>query len=293
MKKFLLSAIILFTSFSAINAQDDVAVEQPKKLFEYPMAPDTCSTLESRCNYIVQNFWNNFDISKPITDMAGFDGAFRDYVDFFRYAHRSIVMSSIRDFMFKARVNVTNLPLIGMVAQEALYGPNAEYWSDEVYVEFARALAENTALKKELRNYYANQIGRINSCPEGQPVPDVQLTTADGKRTTLAEIPSEGFLLFFTDGSIDSSIGRTRLSTDLVMNQLADSGKVTIVQIALQPYKEGWADGMPTNWVNLCSEQVADRYDLRILPCCYILDKERRIIEKNVTVSQLKQALGQ
>ena len=66
----------------ALTAQAQLAEQQPGRLFAYPLAPDTCSTLESRCNYIITHFWDNFDISKPVTDVEAFENTFRDFVDF-------------------------------------------------------------------------------------------------------------------------------------------------------------------------------------------------------------------
>ena len=83
--------------------------EAPKTPFAYPVAPDTCSTLEGRCNYICQHFWDNYDISKPIANDNDFMQAFRDFVGFFQYANRNVVMTSIGDLMNKARSNTPNL----------------------------------------------------------------------------------------------------------------------------------------------------------------------------------------
>ena len=60
MRRFLYLLVLLMCSVSAVKAQSQTT------LFAYPVAPDTCTTLEGRCNYIVQRFWDNFDFSKPI-----------------------------------------------------------------------------------------------------------------------------------------------------------------------------------------------------------------------------------
>ena len=67
MKHLLLIVTSLLLACPVLWAQE-VAPQQPGTLFAYPLASDTCSTLESRCNYIITHFWDNFDISKPITD---------------------------------------------------------------------------------------------------------------------------------------------------------------------------------------------------------------------------------
>ena len=153
MKHILLFITALALYASTTSAQVQLADQLPGTLFAYPQAPDTCSTLESRCNYIITHFWDNFDISRPITDDVAFESTFRDFVDFFRYAHRNVVLVNVRDFINKAQSNAANLQKVGEVAERALYGPTAEFWSDEVYVAFAKPLASSKQLPKAVREH--------------------------------------------------------------------------------------------------------------------------------------------
>ena len=167
MRRILLFISVLLLCSVAAMAQDRLAEQLPGRLFPYPMAPDTCTTLESRCNYIITHFWDGYDISKPISDEAVFEDTFRDFVDFFRFAHRNIVMNSVSDLMNKAQSNSSNLLKLGEVAERALYGTEAEFWSDEVYVAFIKPLASNKSLPKQVRERYASQLARINSVQVG------------------------------------------------------------------------------------------------------------------------------
>lgn len=269
-------------------AQNDA----PKTPFPYPTAPDSCTTLESRCNFIVANFWNNYNISRPITNDADFETAFRDYVNIVKYCHRTIAISSVRNFIFKARSNSGNLLKIGRVAESALYGPYAEYWSDELYVEFAKTLAESTNLKQADRNYYKRQVDVINKCQVEAVLPDFDIVLASGKKGKLSDIEAEVYLLFFTDDNTNSIIDRTRLSTDVGVNNLIASGGVKVIQVKIGKYVAGWADTMPENWVNVSSEQVFNNIDVRTVPSCLILDKDRKILTKNVSVEDVKSAMN-
>ncbi len=266
--------------------------QQAETLFPYPQAPDSCSTLESRCNYIIQHFWDNFDITRPLPEQGKFETAFRDYVTFFRYANRNIVFASIRDFMFKARSNTNNLVRIGQTAEQALYSPYAEYWSDEVYLQFAKSMAETSTLKKDIRNYYKQQIKRIEHNQEGSIITDLEINLSDGEKTRLSELQAKGFLILFSDNSSESSIARLRLSTDININSLISSGQLAVIQVYLGRPDSDWAAAQPQNWTNAYSDQAAKQIDLRMLPCCYLLDGERKILNKNVDIEQLKQAIN-
>lgn len=295
MKRILLFISALILTASALSAQVQLAEKLPGALFAYPMAPDTCSTLESRCNYIISHFWDNFDISKPITDDAAFENTFRDYVDFFRYAHRNIVLSSVRDFVNKAQSNTANLQKVGAVAERALYGSDAEYWSDEVYVAFAQPLAASKQLSRAERDHYAGQLARINAVQVGA-VLDFDYIGIDGTKHRLSELPeAQSYILLFLDDSTDSTIGRLRLSTDVALNALIAADNAMLVCMCTNRYNDQWAktaEGYGDNWVVGCSEELAKNLDLRTFPCCYILDGQRTIVNKSLSVETLMSAVN-
>lgn len=278
-----------------LSAQNQLAELQEGRLFAYPLAPDTCSTLESRCNYIITHFWDNFDISKPITDNQAFETTFRDFVDFFRYSHRNIVLGVVRDLVNKAQSNASNLQKLGDVAERALYGTEAEYWSDEVYAAFARSLASSKQLPKNLREHYAEQLARINAVQVGATL-DIEYTGLDGAKHRLSELPAaESYILLFVDDSTDSTIGRLRLSTDVALNALLDSGQVMLLCLSTNKYNTDWASaaaGYASNWTVGCSEDLPLKLDLRAFPCCYVLDGERTIVNKALSVEGLMSAVN-
>jgi hypothetical protein len=295
MKRILLFISALFLTSAALSAQEQLAEKLPDRLFAYPMAPDTCSTLESRCNYIISHFWDNYDISKPISDEVAFENTFRDFVDFFRYAHRNIVLSTVRDFVNKAQSNTANLQKVGAIAERALYGSEAEYWSDEVYVAFAKTLAASKQLPRSERDHYASQLARINAVQLGA-ILDFEYIGIDGMKHRLSELPeAQNYILLFLDDSTDSSIGRLRLSTDVALNALLTEGNSVLVCLCTNKYNDQWAQaaaGYGDNWVVGCGEDLAKNLDLRAFPCCYVLDGQRTIVNKSLSVEGLMSAVN-
>ena len=294
MKPIILFITALAVASLPMRAQVQLAEQQPGTLFAYPLAPDTCSTLEERCNLIITHFWDGFDISKPITDDAAFERTFRDFVDFFRYSHRNVVMSTVRDFINKAQSNASNLQKVGQVAESALYGTEAEYWSDEVYVAFAKALAGSKQLPRDVRDHYASQLARINSVQVGAML-DFEFVGLDGLKQHLSDLNAKTFILLFLDDSTDSMIGRLRLSTDVALNALLNEGEATLVCLCANKYTADWASaaaGYADNWIIGCGENLAKDLDLRAFPVCYMLDDQRTILNKTLSVEALMTAVN-
>ena len=294
MKRIILFISAMMLATTSVVAQEQLAEQQPGRLFAYPLAPDTCATLESRCNYIITHFWDNYDISKPIVDDVAFEQTFRDYVDFFRYAHRNVVMASVRDLVNKAQSNASNLQRLGEVAERALYGTDAEFWSDEVYVAFVKPLAASKQLSRELRSYYGKQLARINAVQVGS-VLDFDYVGTDGLKHRLSDLTAPTFILLFIDDSTDSTIGRLRLSTDVALNALLNEGKAQLVCLSVNDYSREWAEAAGSyadNWMIGCGENLLRDLDLRAYPCCYVLDGDRTIVNKSLTVEALMSAVN-
>lgn len=291
---YLLITALSLAGALSLFAQTQLAEQQPGTLFPYPVAPDTCSTLEERCNYIITHFWDNYDISKSITDMEAFENTFRDFVDFFRYGHRNVVLGVVADLVNKAQSNASNLQKLGEVAERALYGPDAEFWSDEVYVSFIRPLAASKQLPRDVRDYYARQLASINAVQVGSQL-DVEYTSIDGTKHRLSELDAKTFILLFLDDGTDSTIGRLRLSTDVALNALLETGDATLVCLCVNKYSTDWAQravGYADNWLVGCSENLVRNLDLRSFPCCYVLDQERTIVNKSLSVEGLMSAVN-
>ena len=185
-----------------------------------------------------------------------------------------------------------------MLAEMGLYNVGAEYWSDEIYTEFLKAVIGNKQLKQDVRKYYAKQMERINRTQLGASLASVTYTDADGKKVSIADIEADMVMIFITlDSDADQSFQRVRLSTDVAINSILDSGKVKLLCLSPEKYSKEWAHnakGYAQNWlVGACPElSVEGDYDVRYTPRFIILDKDKNIIQKNVDLEAIKATFG-
>ena len=100
-------------------------------------------------------------------------------------------------------------------------------------------------------------------------------------------------MVFLTDNGSDSSIDRLRLSTDVNVNALIEAGQLVVVNVLVDKCSGRWTDeakSLPANWVNGYNERLDDEIDVRMLPSCFVVDAEHKILNKNVSVEAIKQA---
>ena len=95
----------------------------------------------------------------------------------------------------------------------------------------------------------------------------------------------------FSDNSSGSSIERMRLSTDIAFGKAVESGQIEVINIIVGDVPKKWdadSQSYSSTWLVGASKDVADKIDLRIMPCIYVLDQNFKVIAKNRTVDFFK-----
>lgn len=284
-----LKILLIFTVISAFGMS--CGAEAPKTLFPYPQAPDTISSLERRSDYIISHFWDKCDLSKPIKDEEGLENAFQDYAVFFQFAHKQIVLTSINDLMNKAQSNTRNFMMLARIAEKSLYDVGGVIWSDEAYLPFAENVVKSSKIKDIEKLRYKNQIAKIYNNRIGAVAQQLEYTDIDGKRKKSDSLEADNILVFFNDPDCDDCrILRLRLSTDVALNKLIEDGKLQVLCIYPGAYSKEWADDAKRYsdlWEIGASENADTKYDLRLIPNIYVLDKDKKIVMKNATLDDL------
>ena len=283
----------LSVSLVGINAN----AQEFETLFPYPQAPDTCTTLESRCNYSTRHFWDKCDVSKPFG--ASSDSlllkAMSDYLSIMGQANVNVGLTSVGSLMFKAQANKANFMKLLSCAELLLYYMQAPV-VDDVYLAFLKAAVDASWMQKEAKRHYRGQMAAIEASKLGATVTDFEVTTAAGTRH-ISQLPldsAEIVLLFFTNDETSSSIAATRLSADLGVNDLLKQGYTKVINIYTgKNVKKFLATAsMYPDWTLVAAPNVYEKIDVRKLPSFYVLDKGLKVMNKNLTIDEIKNAFN-
>lgn len=287
----------IFLVIAAMWTASAVATAQTT-LFDYPIAPDTCQTLESRCNYSVQHFWDNCDLTKPFA--AGTDSLLVEAMDtYFNImaagANANLSIGSARDLMFKSQAVQANFIKLAQVAEFLLYR-NPTSFRDDLYLTFAQAVADNNAVKKDMREHYRDQVKRINTTKLDERITDFSFTDINGAKHKLSELESDSVaqvLILITDGSSNSNIERMRLDTDVIVNALVEAGVLKVLNIVTGDAAKQWdkdSRELAAKWIVGANKDITSQLDIRYMPCIITLDNKLTVLQKNITVDDIKNA---
>lgn len=287
-KKILLSIALAATALSFAASAQETTV---KPLFDYPQVPDKLTKANMRANFMVEHLWDKCDLEKTtITDVEAFHETFTDYLSFFALADKTSVDKSIKKYVERVAKNQNNLNMtVGMLQQEVL-NIHSQYCSDEVYGMFVAYLSENKKVPEKLKEVLNANVAILNNSKEGAQIADLRLAKSPSGATSLYSLsPAYTVLFLNTDGCTDCSIYKVRLSADLNTNRLIEAGKISVVSV----YSDSLPDldtrlaAEPQNWSVATAPNIEGTFDMRIRPSVYVLDAEKKIVSKFVSVDNM------
>ena len=119
--------------------------------------------------------------------------------------------------------------------------------------------------------------------------------TRDGKRSELLKTKGKHILLFMGDPECDNcSVVKKELMANHFLNKCIEDGTLTVLSVCVEGKTEAWEQTpAPDKWIDACDDTQMIfgemLYDIPGLPVLYLLDKNHKVIMKNVQLFQIEQ----
>lgn len=266
------------------NAQGIIEIEP---LFEYPIAPEEMVLLSDKSNYLVDIFWDKLDFNnKEAVNQIALNDAFHVYLTPLRWADEKHATQSLDRLINRISGNPTLLVQFAKAAEENLYGPRAEFTSDEIYLRFLDAAVKNKKLSKSRKEKFSSRSQLIRNTSEGAPAPSFKFINVEGKEETYFPMSTPTIIIFGDPEDTDWRFLRLKLDSDLQLSSMLDKGKLNIIYIAINK-DENWKNAVSNysrKWKVGESDQIKDIYDIRTVPSVYLIGQDGKILMKNVPI---------
>lgn len=204
-------------------------------------------------------------------------GAIVDSDNAFMQEHINILMEKVT----AGGVNDRFLAL----AEKYLYEPNSPYYNDEVYLCFLKYEAKTDFRHLSQSARYKRHYIMMQKNQKGKPATDFTYETQKGNKGTLYAVDAKYLILFFNDPSCSEC---KQVKEELISKKetLASFGaKVFALYIDDNPAE--WRTATyPAEWLNGYAPVIDsdDLYNIRALPCLYLLDNKKQVIFKDSQV---------
>ena len=116
-------------------------------------------------------------------------------------------------------------------AEEALYGPRAEFWNDDIFLRFVDNMLACKGVRKERKARYERLRTLLGNTRRGSVPPEFDYTTPEGK---ISHYSPNGVITVIEFGDPDCDDCRhakLKMDTDIRFSSLVDRGKVNVLFI--------------------------------------------------------------
>lgn len=268
-----------------------------------PNVPTTLRTPGERANYIITHFWDAMEFGDTIRshNRMFMEQNFSNFISVFPYAEEEVRQKAIETLLGKAETDSIGYVLLKDIAEKYLYEPDSPMMSEEFYILFLERFIKSPILGEHgaLRLYRQLDAARKNR--PGMTAANFSYTTREGTSTTLHQTDTNGeLLLIFYDPDCEHCKEVTgELQKDKTLSEAIAAGKIKVLAIYSDEDYNLWkrtAGLLPKEWTvgyDGGTLQENGSYVLRTMPTLYLLDREKKVIAKDIQPAQLLNLLHQ
>lgn len=280
------------------------SVESVQKEFKLPEIPMTIVDPGHRANYLAIHYWDHFNFTDTsyihlpeVTEQA-----LANYINILDYTTSpDIISQSIKGMLTKAEADTAMLSYFCGLYDKYLYDPNSPMRNEEYYIPVLEKIISSNQIEEVQKIRPRHQLDLALKNRIGQKAFDIEYTLASGATGHLHQIQSPYVILFFYNPDcnmckeVHEQLDRSSIITDLQQKK-----RLQIVALYPDEDIEAWRKHLPeipSSWINGYDKALTIRneetYDLKAIPTLYLLDKDKKVLLKDVTFSQLEEFLQQ
>ena len=304
MKNVLFTLLLIFLCCpSCVGQQKSSAqVEQQKeRSFSLPEVPVMLDTPEARATFVCEHYWDNFDFADTV------------YIHLPDITEQAIV--NFMDLMPRVPEDLSERAMAILYQKAALHSQMmwhfwetmSRYWKDanspmrneEMFIRLCRSVESVSQVGEVLKGHakFAREIAEKNRI--GYLAEDFVYTLESGKQGRLYGLKAEYILLFFYNPDCHTCIEvKNLMKRSPQLQEKVDNKQMKVLTIYPDEDLTLWRSrlgDLSSDWVNgydkgqvLTYESL---YDLSSIPSFYLLDKNKKVLLKDVNWSQVMRFL--
>lgn len=270
------------------------------KEFLLPEIPRLLSSPEQRAEYMLNHYWDNFDFADTsmLSDTAFVEQAFANYLSVFPVVEDTQKRSAAVDSLtLRGSVSPEAFTRLCSITEKYLYEINSPMHDDELFILFARSQSRSQYISEYYKIRYDHLCSELKKNRIGTKAADFGFIDGMGtKRRLYSESMKSLNIIMFYDVDCEhckACIEDMRSSPEI--NDAIASGNLSVLAINIEDDKAKWLESlgrMPDNWtIGMSTSVIDDLYLLRASPSIYLIDKDKKVLVKDVDSSILKKEL--
>ena len=237
---------------------------------------------------VAVHFWDEPSLFQEPLDSAAVEQHFADFLGLLFNVGQGTRVKAVEALMRGGRQQ----ELMAHYTDHYLYDPNSPLRDEELYMLFARQMLESYSLDDAERMVLESQLEEASRNRPGTRAADFAYISSSGGQGTLhTTAPGRELLLIFYDPDCTHCAEVIeRLGNDAGLAQQIDAGRVAVLAVYPDSDVALWqktAGDLPSSWTVARAadpEMLSDLYSIPVTPVIYLLDANRRVIGKDVSL---------
>ncbi len=255
---------------------------------------------QKMAEYYIQHYFDNF----PWEDIRIFntpvvDTKVKEYTSIIIKQHnkealKPHIIAALRD----AKKNTEAFFLLFDKLEKILGDHASPYRVESIYIDMLKEML-NTPKLPELRKRHCNyELKAIDKNHEGEQAANFQMVLSTGDTTSLYDIESEYLILYLQHPTCPTCRKVRKMMANFpILNKAIATGRLKVLTVYFEDEADVWDTFIHSEEANPTylhgwnfDQQISDKglYDTRAIPYMFLLDKDKRIIRKNVMENDLE-----
>lgn len=305
---YLQALCLLFMTFGSVSCHEKdkgshlgnspVASREKNAL---PQIPQIITKRSEQMNYLADHYWDRFNFCDTVNIAdASVEQSFTEYLTVLTQVPPATSRSAINTLMKKSNWNNKILMRFFSLSEQYLYDPNSPLRNESLYMEILKHVLCNKRLPDAYKIRPRHQYKLACRNAPGSKAENVEFMTASGRKGLLYKIKSPYLLLYFNNPDCgDCKRVCSLLRRSVVISSGLSSGKLKILSIYPDEDLAVWKkenSSIPSSWINVYNPggmvKKNEIYDLKAIPCLYLLDKNKRVLLKDATFEDVEHFLS-
>jgi len=251
--------------------------------FRYPIPPDSIRNSQERIIYMVDNFWNDENISD--TTYFQKPKILMDYFFLLNNLEEEKKETYISSFISLSSNHPITFNIILFWLDQILYNSSSPQYNEPLYEKLILAIIDSD-VDNSFKILPSEQLKMVQKNKVGFYATNFQFEDKAKKKHWLYDIESPFLLLIFNNPEC-SLCHKTeeQIENDKIIKELENQKLLKVIGITPDAEYEDWLNhNYPSQWIVGIDKKndiyTKRLYDIQRLPCIYLLDKDKNVLLK-------------
>lgn len=267
-------------------------------VFVLPNIPQGLTEPEKRAGYLAVHYWDNLNpqLLRTAEDSSLLEQAYVDFLTIVPLIERQAAENAVIKLLDRTQSDKGTYGYVLELAEKYLYEADSPMKNEEMLLPYLQYAADSARADDYIRMRANFLLERVQKNRPGTKASDFQYITRDNKKRNLWSVNAEELLLIFYDPECQHCMEIiNQIMCDSDISDRLNNGKLKISAIYTEGSESVWIANknlLPANWIvgkDISGIVENELYDLKAMPTLYLLDKDKRVLTKDLDVKDITQ----